>query len=161
LVQRLAVQIHAQRLREADRPVLVAHRYAVGAVPDDIAHAGAVYRAAQEEAPAAECRVPAAEADQAPGEVPELPIGIRPAEPGSLVVLAVRVVVAALGAPDLVAREQHRNALRQQQRREEVALLARPQRVDCRVPGRPLGAAVPGTVVALAVAVVLAVRVVV
>ena len=50
---------------------------------------------------------------------------------------------------------------RQQQRRQEVALLAGPQRQDLRVVGRALDAAVPGPVVALAVAVVLAVGLVV
>ena len=39
-----------------------------------------------------------------------------PVEPRDLVVLAVGVVVAALGAAELVAAEQHRHALRQQQR---------------------------------------------
>ena len=79
-----------------------------------------------------------------------------PVVPGDLVVLAPAVVVAVLGAADLVAAEQHRHALRQQQRGDEVALLARAQPVDLRVVGRPLGAAVPGAVVVGAVVVVLA-----
>ena len=66
-----------------------------------------------------------------------------PVEPGDLVVLALGVVVAALRAPDLVAAEQHRHALREQQRREQVALLPRAQRDDLRIVGRALDAAVP------------------
>ena len=85
----------------------------------------------------------------------------RPVVPGHLVVLAVAVVVAVLRAPDLVAAEQHRHALRQQQRREEVALLARAQRETRACLVGALDAAVPGAVVAFAVAVVLAVRLVV
>jgi hypothetical protein len=48
-----------------------------------------------------------------------------------------------LGAAELVAAEQHRRALGEQQRGEEVALLARAQREDLRVVGRTLDAAVP------------------
>ena len=59
-----------------------------------------------------------------------------PVEPGDLVVLAPGVVVAALGAAHLVAAEQHRHALREQQRRQEVALLARAQLDDRGVVGR-------------------------
>src|SRR5581483_11786157 len=69
--------------------------------------------------------------------------------------------VALLRAPDLVAAEQHRDALREEERGEEVALLAGAERLDRRVVGRTFDAAVPRAVVALAVAVLLAVRLVV
>ena len=84
-----------------------------------------------------------------------------PVEPADLVVLAIGVVVALLRARELVARQHHRRALRQQQRCEEVAHLPLAQGVDARIVGRTLGAAVPGAVVASAVLVVLAVRLVV
>ena len=84
-----------------------------------------------------------------------------PLVPGDLVVLAPGVVVAVLGAAQLVAAEEHRDALRQHERHEEVALLAGAQRVDLRIVGRALGAAVPGPVVVGPVAVVLLVRLVV
>ena len=99
--------------------------------------------------------------DQAARELQQILVGRFPVEPRDLVVLAVGVVVAVLRAADLVAAEQHRHALRQQQRRQEVAHLAVAQREDLRVVGRPFGAAVPRAVVALAVAVVFAVRLVV
>ena len=74
-----------------------------------------------------------------------------PVEPGDLVVLAIRVVVARLRVAELVAREQHRHALRQEQRGEEVAHLARAQRVHAGVVGRALGAAVRAEVVRVTV----------
>ena len=75
-----------------------------------------------------------------------------PVEPGDVAVLAIGVVVAVLGAAELVAGEQHRRALREQQRRQHVALLPLAQRDDRRVVGRALGAAIPGAVVGTAVA---------
>ena len=57
----------------------------------------------------------------------QLLVDVVPVEPRDLVVLAVGVVVPALRAADLVAAEQHRNALREEQRRQDVALLPRSQ----------------------------------
>ena len=68
-----------------------------------------------------------------------------PVDPADLVVLAIGVVVAVLRAAELVAGKQHRRALRQQQRREEIALLALAQRDDLGIVGRAFGAAVPAT----------------
>ena len=91
----------------------------------------------------------------------QLLVDLVPAEPGELVVLAPRVVVAPLRAPELVAAEQHRHALREQQRDEEVAHLPPAQRDDRRIVGRALDAVVPGAVVVRPVAVALQVRLVV
>ena len=55
-----------------------------------------------------------------------------PVDPAELVVLAVGVVVAALRAAELVAGEQHRHPLREQERGEEVAELAVAERVHRR-----------------------------
>ena len=105
----------------------------------------------------------AAQADQPLREVEQLAllVGEVPVVPGDLGVLAPGVVVAALRAAELVAAEQHRRAVRQEQRRQEVADLAQPQRDDLGVVRRPLDAAVPRAVVVGAVAVVLAVGLVV
>ena len=84
-----------------------------------------------------------------------------PVHPGELVVLAVGVVVALLGAAVLVAHQQHRHALADDQRRHREAPHPVAQREDRRVVGRALDAAVPRAVVVVAVAVVLAVRLVV
>ena len=118
---------------------------------------------APEEAPPLQHRLLVPQLDQPPRELEQRlpPLVEVPVQPGELVVLAVGVVVALLGAADLVAGEQHRHALRDEQRGEEVALLPLAQRVDLRVVGLALDAAVPGVVVVGAVPVVLAVRLVV
>jgi hypothetical protein len=77
----------------------------------------------------------------------------RPVEPGDLVVLAPAVVVAPLRAVDLVAAQQHRRALGEEQRGEEVALLAAAQLVDLGIVGLALHAVVPRAVVVGPVAV--------
>ena len=71
-------------------------------------------------------RMRLAQSDQPAGEGEQLVLrrGARPVEPEGLVVLAVGVVVAELRSPALVAREQHRDALRQKQGRQQVAFLA-------------------------------------
>ncbi len=66
-----------------------------------------------------------------------------------------------LRATDLVAAQDHRHALGKQQRGQEVALLTLAQGQHRRVVCRAFGAAVPGSIVRLAVAVVVAVGLVV
>ena len=88
-------------------------------------------------------------------------IGVAPVDPADFVVLRIGIVVAALRIADLVAGKQHRDALREHQRRNEVALLLLAQREDALVLGGTLGAAVPRAVVVVAVAVVLAIGLVV
>src|SRR5579862_106288 len=78
----------------------------------------------------------------------------RPIEPADLVILAVRIVVSALGALKLVAREQHWNPLREQQRREKVALLFCPQRENLAIQRLAFGAAVPAVILLHSVSVV-------
>ena len=72
---------------------------------------------------------------------PRVRLGKAPVEPGDLVVLAIGVVVAALRAAELVAGQQHRHALRQEQRREQVA---RPgARAARSTPGSSVGPSTP------------------
>ena len=99
--------------------------------------------------------------DQPPGAVAQVLVRVDPVEPRDLVVLAVGVVVASLGAAHLVAAEQQGQSERQQQGGEHGALPLRPEGVHRGVFGRALGAGVPGTVVVAAVPVALAVRLVV
>ncbi|CAM5589026.1 hypothetical protein SGLAM104S_04776 [Streptomyces glaucescens] len=86
---------------------------------------------------------------------------LRPGHPGQFAVLAVGVVVAVLGAGELVTVADHRHALGQHQRGDEVPHLPGPQFQYGGVVGLPFRAAVPGPVVALSVAVVLPVGLVV
>src|SRR5262245_42055166 len=127
-VDRIAVEEDADRFREARFPILIAHLFAVGAEPAEVDLAADL--AAEEPAAAAEHRVLLAEFDQARGELEQLLVDALPVVPGDLVVLAVRVVVALLGAAHLVAADEHRYALREEERREEVPLLACAERVD-------------------------------
>src|SRR6185503_6048251 len=103
-------------------------------------------------AASSERRLRPAEVDQLAREVEQqLLVSVEvPVDPRQLVVLAVGVVVAALRPAELVAVADHRHALRQQHRRQEVALLPFPQRLDLRILGRSFNAAVPAQVVALA-----------
>ena len=78
-------------------------------------------------------RVVLPQGNDPPREGEQLLVGVVPVEPRHLVVLAVGVVVAALRAAELVAGEQHRHALREEQRREQVSLLAFAQGLQLRV----------------------------
>src|SRR5690606_8501033 len=84
-----------------------------------------------------------------------------PVVPGDLVVLGVGVVVAGLRLRELVAAEEHGDALREEQRAREGALEALAAGEHLGVVARPLLAAVDGVVGLVAVAVVLAVGLVV
>src|ERR1700724_3343219 len=78
-------------------------------------------------------------------------LGLLPIEPGNLVVLAVGVVVAALGAAELVATEQHWGPEREEQRREHRALHPTARRENLFVLGRSLDSPVVGISFAAAV----------
>ena len=80
----------------------------------------------------------------------------RPVHPADLVVLAIGVVVAALAVADLVAGEDQRHALRQQQRGQLIAAQQPPPLEDRGIVGRPFDAAIEAVVVVGAVAVVFA-----
>ena len=136
-----------------------------GREPLDLAQVGlaAAHGRAVEEAPAAHDGVVAAQMDELAGELQEglLLVVQVPVDPRQLVVLAVRVVVALLRAAEFVAVGDHRHALGEDQRREEVALLAAAQAQDLLVVGGPLGPAVPRAVVVGPVGASLQVRLVV
>ncbi|MCU0945761.1 MAG: hypothetical protein MUF65_10375, partial [Rubritepida sp.] len=102
--------------------------------------------------------VRAARGDEPRGEGEQPCIGGPPIHPGERVVLAVGVVVAVLGAAQLVAHREHRHAAREQQRGEQRARVGGAARADAGVLRRSLMAVVPGEVLVAAVAVVLAVR---
>ena len=162
----MAVEVHPERLCAAV-PVAVLHRLAVEVQPDDVVEAVAVAAVGTRTVPPVKNRLrrnvgwsARSRATAAVNSISGL-VGVVPVHPGDLGVLGVGVVVAVLGAAQLVAVQQHRHALAEQQRGEEVALLAGPGLEDLGVVGRALDAVVPGPVVALAVVVVLAVGLVV
>ena len=70
-------------------------------------------------------------------ELDERLVHVVPVDPGQLGVLAVGVVVALLGAAQLVAVQDHRHALGEQQGGDEVALLPGAQREDLGIVGGP------------------------
>ncbi len=111
----------------------------------------------------AQLAVALAEGDHLAGEAEQfgVVVDLVPVEPGQFVVLAVGVVVALLGPADLVAGEQHRDALAGEEDGEGVLHLPGAQLVDRGVVGGALGAAVPAVVVVGAVVVALAVGLVV
>src|SRR5262249_37931145 len=116
------------------------------------------------EALAAEDRLLAAVPGELPQEIGEraaLVVDRLPVEPADRVVLAIGVVVAVLAAAELVAGKQHRRAVGEQQGAEEVAFLPFAGRDDARVVGRTFLAVVEAAVVGMAVAILLAVRLVV
>ena len=79
----------------------------------------------------------------------------RPVEPVPLLVMAVGVVVALLGAVDFVTHREHRHSLAQEEQRHCVALETRPQGLHGRIIGLPLHSAVPTVVVVGPIAVLL------
>jgi hypothetical protein len=82
-----------------------------------------------------------------------------PVDPVDLVVLAIGVVVAALRAtPVLVAHQDHRRPLAEEERGHEVPPLPVAERDDLVIVRFALGAAVPAEVVRVTVAVLLLVR---
>ena len=72
---------------------------------------------------------------------------ICPVDPADLIVLAIGVVVADLRVADLVAGEQQRHALRQQQAGELVLAQLPAQRHDLRIVGRAFIAAIVAVIV--------------
>src|SRR6185437_15981586 len=103
-------------------PTLLGHLGPGRIEPGDVADAELLVEIAGQVTAAAEYRVPMPklgelfdEGDQRLAALADVPV-----DPADLVVLAISVVVAALGAGELVASEQHRRALAEQQRRQDV-----------------------------------------
>src|SRR5262249_1387118 len=102
-------------------------------------------RVVLEERPPAKRGVGATETEQAAheAELRALLVAYAPAHPARLVVLAVRVVVAALGPVELVPAQDHGHSLRDEQQRQEVPRLAPAEGEHVGVRRLPLHAAVP------------------
>src|SRR6185312_3676845 len=144
-----AVEQHAKAAGVAVLPTLLGHLGPGRIEPGDVADAELLVEIASQETAAAEDRVPVPklgelfdEGDQRLAALADVPV-----DPADLVVLAIGVVVAALGAGKLVAGEQHRGALAEQQRRQDVPPLAVAQRLDLGIVGRAHGSAIPAAIV--------------
>ncbi len=151
--------MHGEGARVRVVPAAVGHRLAVGGEPLQVGSATVARRATGEEGAPPQHRVGGAQAGEVPGgrqQVGALLVEV-PVEPGDLVVLAERVVVAALGAADLVSAVEHRHAGGQQQGAEEVAHRPPAGAQHVLVGVGALDAVVPRPVVAVPVAVALAV----
>src|SRR5262249_19433719 len=95
------------------------------------------------------------------GEILGLVAKTVPIDPADLIVLAVGIVVAVLRIADLVAGEQQRRTLREQEAGELVLPQLAAQRDDIGIVGRALDAAIVAVIVVGAVAIVLAIGLVV
>src|SRR4029077_11736328 len=85
----------------------------------------------------------------------------RPVKPIVLVIMAVGIVIAPLGAPDFVAHQDHRQPNGQQGGSQEVFHLPVPKLLHRRVIRGTLDAAVPASVVVSPIPIVFAVLLVV
>src|SRR5512132_57194 len=95
------------------------------------------------EVAAAEDSMRAPERDQPLSEREQGAVCVLPVKPRDLVVLTVGVVVAGLRSTDLVAAEQHWDALGEQQRREKVSPLPCADFENFGVVGRSFDTGVP------------------
>ncbi len=144
----------------AAQPVLGPHVRAVRREPaQDMGATGLARRRWRRRPPgaAAQRRGLATQGQQLRDAALQADVGVRPVEPAGRVVLAIGIVVATLGVADLVAGQQHRRALRQQQGGEQRALQPGAPRAHGGVRRLPLDTAVAAEVVAAAVAVAFAV----
>ena len=121
----VAVQQQTQTAGMVLIPFLVRHFLAIRSQPEDVLDVGALDVSPLEEMAPTEHRVIFSQANDPADELQQLLIVTVhvPVDPADLIVLAVGVVVAVLGAPHFVPGQQHRHTLRQQQRGEEIALL--------------------------------------
>ncbi len=116
--------------------------------------------AAQEQIDA-EGWAPAPDRDQPPRKGKEPLVLGCPVHPADRIVLGIAVVVAALGASQLIAHGEHRRPPRQEQARQQRTDVLCARRQHLRIGGRPFRSVVPGQVPIGAVAAGLAVGVVV
>src|SRR5690606_18694856 len=93
-------------------PIRVRHFLPIGSKPPDVGQVGTAYRFSVKEAPPTKGRVKLPELDYLTHKLKQRWVPLIPSHPRDLVILAVRVVVPALGLPQLVAHGQHRHALR-------------------------------------------------
>ena len=152
---------HDQGLAGRVVPVALGQGLAVGGSPGDVQIGCAADRRAGQESIGAQGGMVAADRHQAGREVDQALVGARPVQPSDRAILGVGVVVPPLGSAELRAHGQHRRPPRQQERREEGALVGEARGDNGGIVARPLHSVVPGEVVVGPVAVRLAVGLIV
>src|SRR4029453_6624937 len=136
---------HTNASKARSIPIQVRHLSPVGIKPVQVFDFRSVDRTALKKMSPPENRLGFSQAHHLACEVeqPALFGGKIPIEPREGRILATRIVVATLRLTKLIASEQHRYALGEEQSSEKIALLLRAQRIGCGVIGWPFGAAVP------------------
>ena len=122
-----AVDEDAQRPSVANFPVLTRHLLARGLEPCAIFDANAMNWAPLEPIATVKHWVGLSQLNDRASEGKEALVHARPVQPRDLVVLAICIVVASLSPSEFVPGNQHRDALREQQRRQEIPHLANSQ----------------------------------
>src|SRR4029434_7121552 len=99
-------------------------------MPGHVRQAPLWVRLAGEKTCAPQTGMALAEGDELLDEAEHVPLGFaeRPIEPAQLVILAVRVIVPALGAQYFIPGQNHRHPLAQEQERQEIFRLLSAQR---------------------------------
>ena len=90
-----------------------------------------------------------------------IPIDEIPVHPADFVILAIRIVVAHLRAPDFIAREDHRNAAGKHKKRYENFDLTFAQRLNRGAVGLAFDATIPAEVIVDAVPIVFSITLIV
>ena len=150
---------HAEATHQGIGPLRGLHLFSVGVDPGEVFDAKFLDKLSSQEAIATQYRIFVAQAGELLHKSNERFIFLLqgPIHPTDVVILAVRVVVALLGATHFITGQHHRGTLREQQGCQHVADLAGAQSVDRGVVGGSFGAAIPGAIVGGAVLVVFAV----
>ena len=154
------IEAGEQRRRGTVAPIFLAHERAIGAAPFDVGNERLVERRAQQKAVARQRGRVFAQRDQAARERQQLPVRPAPIEPGGFVVLRIGVVVAGLRLAKLRAHRQHGRSAREQQARQQIALILAARREDDVVARFAFDSIVPGKILVRPVAVVFAIGVV-
>ena len=124
-------------------------RSATGVKPADLQPVAPVLTSQQ--------RLRRAQGNQPTGKVAQLLVVFSesfPVYPGDLAVLTIAVIIALLRPAKLIACQQHRRAVREEERGEEVALLPLAGGNDIRVFRRPLFAVVIRPVIVMSVVII-------
>ena len=138
-------------------PFFMMQQGAIAFQPEDVAQAGGGIELAIEIAAAAKHLMAAAEGGDLPGEGEHFFVAVVPVDPADVAVLAVGVVVAALGAAAFVTSGNKRDTQGTHHGGDQAAAEPCACLQYCRVGGGAFHAAVGAVVVAVAVAIVLVV----